>query len=517
MFQITIWSVPPLLAILVGVGTYLHIREMSRVPGQKPLLTLLAAVIFWAAAQLTESLVTGLQLKILVWSFAYVGIVLAPVMWFMFAMSYSRRQMRLSRAMVNGILVLPLITICLVMTNNQHHWVWSQVTLANADGYVGMVVEHGTWFYVHAAYSYCLLVSATSILAYAVAETTGQHKPVAAVIFAPLMVGAANAFYLSPWNPSPWFDLTTLGFAVGAMILNNGVLRYGVFDSLPVVRERVVEQLRDGVAVVDHQGYIVDINSSALALFQTKHEGIKGKNVCDFVTTVELEDLLGRPNRKTLGVTIRAQAYDISASVLDQSDPQSNVVLVFRDITELRNTEHELRSTRDKLDHLAHTDSLTALHNRRYFMQRLQEEVERVRRHGSQMSVLLFDLDHFKRVNDSFGHDAGDRILQAVARAARKVKRITDVAARVGGEEFALLLPETDLEGAMRVARRLRETIERIRSSHPKDNKLSVTTSVGVATITQSSRDPEDILKQADEALYLAKGLGRNRVCFTPP
>ena len=204
MLQITIWSVPPLLAILVGVGSYLHIREMARVPGQQALLALLAAVIFWAAAQFIGSLVTDLQLKIQVWSFAYVGIVLAPVMWFMFAMSYSRRQMRLSRHLVNGILVLPLITICLVITNDQHHWVWSHVTLANADGYVGMVVEHGAWFYVHAAHSYCLLISATSILAYAVAETTSQHKPVAAVIFAPLVVGAANAFYLSPWNPSPW-------------------------------------------------------------------------------------------------------------------------------------------------------------------------------------------------------------------------------------------------------------------------------------------------------------------------
>ena len=517
MFQVTIWSLPPLLAILVGVGSYLRIREKSRVPGQQPLLALLAAVIFWAAAQLVDASFTDQVVKVLAWNFAYVGVVLAPVMWFIFALSYTRRQMRLSRGMVNGILVLPLITICMVATNNYHHWFWSDFRLTNADGYVGITVDYGAWFYVHAVYSYGLIIGATSILAHAVSSSTESRKPVFAVIFAPLVVGIANLFYLSPWNPSPWLDLTTLGFAAGVMILDNGVLRYGVLDSLPVLRERVVEQLRDGVVVIDHQGYIVDINKSALTLFQAERETINGKNIRDFVTTVGLRDLLGRPNKKSLGVTIRDLAYDICPSVLDESDAESNVVLVFRDITDLRNTERELRDARDELRLQAHTDSLTGLNNRRFFMQRLSEEVARVRRHGSRLAVLLFDLDHFKRVNDTYGHDAGDRILQAVAGASAKVKRLTDVAARIGGEEFALLLPETDLDGATQMALRLREAIEQMRSANPEDSQIRVTASIGVAHVSQSSRDVENVLKLADEALYEAKGLGRNRVCYASP
>jgi len=187
---------------------------------------------------------------------------------------------------------------------------------------------------------------------------------------------------------------------------------------------------------------------------------------------------------------------------------------VFRDITELRNTENELRDARDKLGHLAHTDSLTGLHNRRFFMRRLNEETERVRRHGSSLSVLLFDLDHFKRVNDTHGHDAGDRILQAVASASNDVKRLTDVAARVGGEEFALLLPETGMDGALRMAKRLRQAVENIRMQNQRDKGISVTASIGVANIHQLSSDLDNVLKQADEALYKAKNLGRNRVCF---
>jgi diguanylate cyclase (GGDEF)-like protein len=513
MFQITIWSVPPLLAVLVGVGTYLRIRDKKRVPGMHALLALLAAVLFWSAAQFVGSLFTDLAIKILTWKFAYFGIVLAPVSWFIFAMSYTRRQMRMSRLALNSILLIPLITVALAMTNEWHQLIWAKVVLTSSQGYVGMAVEHGIWFYVHTAYSYALIIIATSILAYAIGQATGQLKPVLSVIFAPLIVCLINLFYLSPWNPSPWFDLTTIGFAAAAMILDNGVLRYGVLDSIPVVRDRVVEMLRDGVAVVNHRGTIIDINSSALALFHIHREKISGTNICDFVTTVQLTDLVGRRD-KSLEVTLRNRAYDVSSSQLDLTDSDSDVVLVFRDITTRRETERTLRDVKEEMIRLAHTDSLTGLHNRRFFMQRLEEEIERVRRHGSSLSVLVFDLDHFKKVNDTYGHDMGDNVLKSVADASMEVKRITDVAARIGGEEFALLLPETDQRGAMKMAHRLRASIEAVSTRRSDATSVEVTASVGVATVKQTSSDVENILRHADDALYKAKHLGRNKVCY---
>ncbi len=513
MFQVTIWSVPPLLTMLVGLGAYLRIRDKKRVPGMHALLALLAAVLFWAAAQFLGSLFTLLNLKILAWKFAYFGIVLAPVGWFIFAISYTRRQMRMSRLALNSILVIPLITLTLVMTNEWHQLMWSKVSLTESYGYVGMVVEHGAWFYVHLLYSYGILVIATSILAYAIGQATGQLKPVLSVIFAPLIVVLTNAFYLSPWNPSPWFDLTTIGFAAAAMILDHGVLRYGLLDSIPVVRDRVVEKLRDGVAVVNHRGTIIDINSSALVLFHARREQIFDTNICDFVTTVQLADLIGRQD-KSLEVTLRNRAYDVSSSMLDHTDPESDVVLVFRDITRRRETERDLRDVQQELLRLAHTDSLTGLHNRHFFMQRMEEEIERVRRHGSSLSVLLFDLDHFKKVNDTYGHDMGDRVLKSVSDASMEVKRITDVAARIGGEEFALLLPETEQSGAMKMAHRLRAAIEAASTPHTDRISVRVTASVGVATVGQTSKDVDNVLRNADEALYEAKHLGRNKVCY---
>jgi len=515
MFQITIWSIPPLLAALVCVGAYLRIQKMKRVPGMQALLALLAALLFWSGAQFIGSIFTVPSIKLLAARLAYFGIVLTPVAWLFFAVGYTRRQMRLPRLALNLICVIPAITLILVMTNDWHQLIWSQVIFIREQGVYGMITEHGPWFYVHAIYSYGMLTVATTILAWSIGHTTGAWKPVVAVVMAPLVVTLTNLFYLSPFNPAPWFDMTTLGFAAAAMILDGGVLRYGVLETIPVVRDRVVEQLRDGVIVLNANGRVIDINESALQILRTSRSELSDQSITSFLTELSMEELTNfdRPNGQGLETTLRGRSYDISASSLDHTNPDADVVLVLRDITDRLKTEQDLRQAQEELVRLAHTDYLTGIHNRRFFMQRLSEEVERVRRHGSQLSVLLFDLDYFKNVNDQCGHYAGDQILKSVADVSMEVKRITDIAARIGGEEFALLLPETDQTGAVRTAQRLRQAIARITHPATQARKLKVTASIGVATVSAVSQDLENVLNHADEALYKAKHSGRNAVC----
>ncbi len=515
MFQITIWSIPPLLAALVCVGAYLRARKMQRVPGMQALLALLAALLFWSGAQFFGTIFTVPSIQLLTAKLAYFGIVLTPVAWLFFAVGYTRRQMRLPRLALNLILVIPALTLILVMTNDWHQLIWTQVDYVRDQGVYGMVTQHGPWFYVHAFYSYGMLVVATTILAWSIGHTTGAWKPVVAVISAPIVVALCNLFYLSPYNPAPWFDLTTLGFAIAAMILDGGVLRYGVLETIPVVRDRVVEQLRDGVIVLNANGMVVDINESALQILRTSRAELADREITSFLTELSMEELTNaeRPDGQGLTITLRGRSYDISASSLDQTDPNADVILVLRDITDRLKTEQDLLAAQEELVRLAHTDYLTGIHNRRFFMQRLSEEVERVRRHGSQLSVLLFDLDYFKNVNDQCGHAAGDQILKAVADVTVAVKRITDIAARIGGEEFALLLPETDQTGAVSTAQRLRQTIAKISLPETREKKIKVTASIGVATVSAVSQDLENVLNHADEALYKAKHSGRNAVC----
>ncbi|MBZ0274190.1 sensor domain-containing diguanylate cyclase [bacterium] len=164
---------------------------------------------------------------------------------------------------------------------------------------------------------------------------------------------------------------------------------------------------------------------------------------------------------------------------------------------------------RSRLYNLAIMDELTGLYVRRYFAHRLQEEIKRADRFGTKFSVIMFDIDHFKSVNDTFGHHAGDQALVTVANTLKAAARTTDLPARFGGEEFVILLPETNGKGATMVAERIRKTVEQ---THVSDIGRSLTISAGVSVYPDHGSEMLGLVKSADMALYEAKHGGRNRV-----
>ena len=170
------------------------------------------------------------------------------------------------------------------------------------------------------------------------------------------------------------------------------------------------------------------------------------------------------------------------------------------------------RQVARQLEKQAHTDPLTGLANRRHFFEVAEAELARSQRYGTPLSVLMVDIDHFKEVNDAHGHRAGDRVLQQLARTCVEVLRAVDVVGRVGGEEFAILLPETATEGAADVAGRLREEVEASEVARAEGVPLRVTVSIGVSSLAGAA-NLDTLMSQADDALYDAKHRGRNRVC----
>jgi len=177
---------------------------------------------------------------------------------------------------------------------------------------------------------------------------------------------------------------------------------------------------------------------------------------------------------------------------------------------------HALESSRAdnrRLEELATTDALTRLLNRRALLERLSVEVDRARRFKSQLSLLMLDLDHFKAVNDQYGHLAGDSLLRQIGTLLAGDVRTIDVVARYGGEEFVLILPETSTEGAAVFAERLRERVESERFELEAAADFHLTCSIGVATFPSPRvASTEDLFARADEALYRAKSGGRNQV-----
>jgi len=173
----------------------------------------------------------------------------------------------------------------------------------------------------------------------------------------------------------------------------------------------------------------------------------------------------------------------------------------------------ETRAENSRLEALAQTDGLTQLLNRRALIDRLTAELDRAQRYGSVLGLLMVDLDHFKEVNDTFGHLFGDEVLRTVARVLADAARSSDVAARYGGEEFVLVLPETGLQGSQILAERVRDEIARLRFQAPDGSTFTMTASIGLASYpSQGVSDVESLFARADEALYRAKADGRNRV-----
>ena len=187
------------------------------------------------------------------------------------------------------------------------------------------------------------------------------------------------------------------------------------------------------------------------------------------------------------------------------------VFLVALSLLVLREHRTALRQ-REEMRHLATTDALTGVANRRHFVEAGMHEVKRVLRYGGKLAVLMVDIDHFKVINDTWGHPTGDRSIQALARAMVAGVRDQDMVGRLGGEEFSALLPETDGEGASLIAERLRLAIQEANVVTATDgNIVRFTISIGVAAIADD-KTFEELMSRADKALYQAKNSGRNRV-----
>lgn len=234
-------------------------------------------------------------------------------------------------------------------------------------------------------------------------------------------------------------------------------------------------------------------------------------------TQVSVRSVMALPfpiDRESMGVFLLRRTKE--EPKFDAADVEFASTVVRSGVTAIQRA-HAMETTRadnHRLHALAHTDPLTQLVNRRALTIRLVTEMERVRRYNAPLSMLLVDIDHFKLVNDTYGHLAGDEVLATVATLLQRAVRSVDMVARYGGEEFVVVLPETGRQGAVAFAERIREKIAAhgFRMREPHD--IHITASIGVASYPSPRLDSvEDLFRAADIALYRAKGSGRNLVC----
>ncbi|NWN91767.1 diguanylate cyclase [Marinobacter adhaerens] len=196
------------------------------------------------------------------------------------------------------------------------------------------------------------------------------------------------------------------------------------------------------------------------------------------------------------------------------ADANGNVeklCLMVYDVTDIATNKRALERANAQLSRLSMTDRLTGLLNRATWENLVDAEFERFRRYGQNTSLVLFDIDAFKSVNDRYGHLAGDEVLRHIAITTKNLLRQSDSLGRYGGEEFGIILPETDVEGARTICERIREVIERS-EVQTSAGRIRYTISTGIAQLTQTPKNYMKWMQQADDALYAAKSSGRNRI-----
>ena len=281
---------------------------------------------------------------------------------------------------------------------------------------------------------------------------------------------------------------------------------------------------QEGIWVIDEEGRTTLVNNSMAQMLGYGKEEMLGRPLVDFMGSdharIEAEQSI---RRRMAGVTEQFDFQMVSRSgrtvyvtiqtapILDENGIYRGAIAGIMDITERRAAEERIRQQ-------AYFDDLTLLPNRRLLHEKLTQEYARATRHQHLGALLFFDLDHFKNINDSLGHQVGDELLVAVAQCLRKCVREEDTLARLGGDEFVLLLPELGpmAEAAATQAHWVAQKIQAALTNpfNLSEHKLAIGCSIGIALFPQEQEGIYDILKQADSAMYRAKALGRNAICF---
>ena len=412
---------------------------------------------------------------------------------------------------------LSFATLVLDFTSASHHLFYRTVGLDTTGPFPTLILEKGVWYWVHIAYANLAILIGNIFLVQVWSRSPKPYRRQAAV----LVLGAILpwlGFFVYILGLSPHhLDTTPLGMTVAGPILAWGMFRYRIPDLVPVARDSVFAGMRDGAIVIDLQDRIIDFNAATTEILPGLSPAAIGKKLGDSLPgRKELAALLQAPGREE--ASIRVEDGKRVRHYLARLSPIANGhrrligrVLILSDATE------QVLLMR-RLEDLATIDELTGAYNRRHFLSVGKAEIARAWRYGHPLSLLIIDIDHFKRVNDTWGHEAGDRVLHEACQIIKSALRSVDVFGRHGGEEFAILLPETSPDQAAGVAERLRASLAENAVKVTSDASVSITVSIGVAGALRIGEESIDsLIRSADAAMYKAKEAGRNCVRLAAP
>jgi diguanylate cyclase (GGDEF)-like protein/PAS domain S-box-containing protein len=374
--------------------------------------------------------------------------------------------------------------------------------------------SYNFWFYaVHAVAGYLYLASAALVMLRALPGLQPVYRRQAGLILVALLLPAlTDVLYVLGLSPIRYYNFTTAVSGLSGLLVTWALYRYRFLDLAPLARALVIDNLSDAIIVLDTRNRFVDFNPAARQVAGLS-AGVVGQPVESMPSfLLQTLDELCRRGIERADIEIgeeRKIHFDVRITPICSRDGQPlGKTVTLRDVTERVELMRQLQE-------LATRDSLTGACTRRHFFELGQRELERMNRYpGKGLSVAVLDLDDFKQINDTWGHAAGDQALVTIARLCNEQIRSTDLLGRIGGDEFAILFPESSPEDAAEIAERIRSELES-RCITTSGGEVGITASLGIASRNRDDKRPGDLdhlLNLADRALYRAKQAGRNRV-----
>lgn len=519
------------LAALAAAGAAQVAWRRRQATAGRPLFTLLLASAVWAATYALTWLSTDVTDQIFWLNATYFGVVVIPPALLVFTLQYTGKGGWLTRRRLAFLAIWPVLTFLVVWSNPLHHWFHASFMQIELGGFLALSWTRGPWFWLNVVFSYGLLLVAFVLLMREMTHVPpGFRSQIRMILIAFAWPWVASITTQSGLNPWPELDLAPIAFSMTGIFILYGLYYHRLLDLVPVARSQVLENMQDGVLVLDLQRRVVDMNPAAIAMLGVTRKQAIGQPVeAAFIHFPEtLEMFIGRGSaQEVVRLVGEPERYlDVRLSRLeDQAGRRLGYLVVGREITDAHLREEELRNAnlhlqgqfkeietlQVELREQAIRDPLTGLHNRRFLDEVLLPIFETALSNQQPVSMVMVDLDRFKNLNDEYGHHAGDLVLQQLAQLLMRFSRGGDVICRYGGEEILAVLPGVGAEVAARRVEEWRAAWAALVIEHA-DHRLQNTFSAGVAAFPAHGATSDDVLRAADRALYVAKDAGRNRV-----
>jgi len=518
------------LSGVIYLALSLYVWRFRTVPVAKPFAVSLVLGATWAlcdAAYVVSDSANGM----LFWSsLKIVAISFLPVAAFVMAVRFHKRTRWWNWWVVCLLALVPTLTSFLSVTHNPifSGQIWFDTSSVPSE----LHFHEGPYFAVHQVYSYGIAIAALLLVVASLRNLQPIYRLQTTVIIVSMLMPLA-AEGLRTLNVLQLHDPAPLFFWISGAIMAWAFSRLRVLDLAPVAHSLVIKNMPDLMLVLDANERVVDLNPAASAVLKVSPEHAIGRPVS--LVLPEWRKLSARYGAMesarcevALDLDREARVYDLSVSVIRSANNAiAGRLLLLRDITdhyEIKEAyqqanlqlQRQLTHAADshaRLREQAIRDPLTGLFNRRYLEEALHYELMVAEQADQPMSILMLDIDYFKQVNDTWGHDAGDHVLQEIGKLLLAQALDTDIVCRLGGEEFMLILPGITKDSAYERAEAYRVACQSLYVLEGAD-RVGCTVSLGVAAYPVDGSSAQELMRAADVALYSAKAAGRNHTSF---